>query len=730
MMNNSRADERTCASFNQLDRRRFLKVSATVAGGIAIQVTLGQPALLHSTTHSARAPAILNAYVRIEPDSSVILIMPKVEMGQGTFTSLPMLIAEELEVDLASVSVEHAPPAPDVYGVQGDQSTGGSTSIRDCWLPLRTAGATARMMLVAAAAKNWGVPASTCRAERAEVIHEASGRRAGYGSLAHAAASEPVPTDPPLKSAKDFRLIGRTTPRRDTPEKTNGRAVFGIDVQVPGMRVAALALSPVQGGSVVEPLRSQAAMAVPGVRQVVNERDAVAVVADDTWAALRGLKALELGWNDGPHGSVQQSNIVAQLDEAAKRPGAVANRVGNPDSTLVNAVTRVDAVYHQPFLAHATMEPMNCTVDWRKDQCEIWVGTQAPDRAVAKLAALGLKPEQIRINNHLIGGGFGRRLEVDGIVLAARIARHVDGPVKVLWTREQDVRHDRYRPYYVDRIAAGLDAKGSPVAWLHTIAGSSVSAGWSGEPNKNGVDDDAVTAAADPVYALENMEVRYVQQEPPGVPTSWWRGVGPTRSVFVVESFVDELAAAAKQDPMKYRRALIKSPRMRAALDLAATQSKWGSALPAGHGRGVAVQYAFGSYLAQIVEVSVSAANQVRVHKVVCALDCGQMVNPDTIRAQLEGGAMFGLGAALWSEVIIANGRVRQSNFHDYRAMRLPEAPQVEVHLISNQEKPGGVGETGTACAAAALCNAIYAASGKRVRTLPVSRGLTARALS
>src|ERR1700730_10652068 len=527
MMNKSRADERSCADFSLIDRRRFLKVSDTVAGGIAIQVTLGQPALLGSTTHLARAAAILNAYVRIEADSSVILIMPKVEMGQGTFTSLPMLIAEELEVDLASVSVEHAPPAPDVYGVQGDQSTGGSTSIRDCWLPLRTAGATARMMLVAAAAKKWGVPASTCKAERAEVIHEASGRRASYGSLAHSAASQPVPTDPPLKSAKDFRLIGRTTPRRDTPQKTNGRAVFGIDVQVPGMRIAALALSPVQGGSVVEPLRSQAAMAVPGVRQVVNERDAVAVVADDTWAAVRGLKALELSWNDGPHGSVQQSSIVAQLDEAAKRPGAVANRVGNPDSTLVNAVTRVDAVYHQPFLAHATMEPMNCTVDWRKEQCEIWVGTQAPDRAVAKLAALGLKPEQIRINNQLIGGGFGRRLGVGGIVLAARIARHVDGPVKVLWTREQDVQHDKYRPYYVDRISAGLDAKGSPVAWLHTIAGSSVSAAWSGEPNKNGVHDDAVQAAADPVYELENIEVRYVQQEPPGVPTSWWRGVGP-----------------------------------------------------------------------------------------------------------------------------------------------------------------------------------------------------------
>jgi isoquinoline 1-oxidoreductase beta subunit len=713
-----------------LDRRRFLQVSATVAGGIAIRVTLGQAALLRPAVHVTQPPAVLNAYVRVEPDGGVILIMPKVEMGQGTFTSLPMLVAEELEVDLASIRVEHAPPAPEVYGVQGDQSTGGSTSIRDCWLPLRKAGATARMMLVSAAAGSWGVPVSTCRAERAEVIHDASGRRAGYGSLARAAASQPVPADPPLKPAKDFRLIGRAIPRRDTPDKTNGRAVFGIDVQIPGMQVAMLALSPVDGGSVVEPLRSQAALAIAGVRQVVNERDAVAVVADDTWAAIRGLQALQLSWNDGAHAAVQQSNLVAQLDAAVKRPGAVANRVGNPESTLARAATRVAAVYHQPFLAHATMEPMNCTVDWRKDQCEIWVGTQAPDRAVAKLAALGLAPGQIRINNHLIGGGFGRRLEVDGIVLAARIARHVAGPVKVLWTREEDIQHDKYRPYYVDRISAGLDAKGSPIAWLHTIAGSSVSAGWSGEPNTNGVDTDAVEAAADPVYALENIEVRYVQQEPAGVPTSWWRGVGPTRSVFVVESFVDELAAAAKQDPVKYRSALLKSPRMRAALELAATRSSWGSALPAGHGRGVAVQYAFGSYLAQVAEVSVSADNQVRVHRVVCALDCGQMVNPDIIRAQLEGGVMFGLSAALWSQVSIANGRVQQSNFHDYRALRLPEAPKVDVHLIASQEKPGGVGETGTACAAAALCNAIYAASGKRVRTLPVSRGLPAAALS
>jgi isoquinoline 1-oxidoreductase beta subunit len=464
-------------------------------------------------------------------------------------------------------------------------------------------------------------------------------------------------------------------------------------------------------------------MAIAGVRQVVDEGDVVAVVGVDTWAALSGLKALDLQWNDGPNGSVQQADLVAELDAAAKRAGAVASRVGDPNGAWSRATSHVEALYHQPFLAHATMEPMNCTVSWRDGQCEIWVGTQAPDRAVAKLAALGLKPQDIRIHNHLIGGGFGRRLEVDGIVIAARIARHVTSPVKVLWTREQDVQHDRYRPYYVDRIAAGLDARGMPISWLHTIAGSSVSVAWSGEPNKNGVDDDAVEAAADPVYAFQNMEVRYVQQEPRGIPTSWWRGVGPTRSVFVVESFIDELAAAAKQDPVRYRRALIKDPRLLAVLDRAAHQANWSTPLPAGHGRGVAVQYAFGSYLTQIVEVSVEAG-QVHLHKVVCVLDCGQMVNPDTIRAQLEGGVMFGLGAALWSEVTLTNGRVQQSNFHNYRAMRLSEAPTVDVHLIVNAEKPGGVGETGTACAAAALCNAVYAATGKRVRTLPVARAL------
>ncbi len=700
-----------------LTRRRFIQAGAAAGGGLLLSI-----AVPRARSPSNFEPTPLNAYVRIDTSGRVTVVMPKVEMGQGTYTSLPMLVAEELEVGLDSIDVEPAPPNPAVYGFDGDQSTGGSTTIPQCYLPLRKAGAAARMMLIGAAAEKWGVPPAACRAELGNVIHDASGRRLGYGALAAAATGIPVPSDPPLKAAEDFKLIGHSTPRRDTLGKTNGRAIFGIDVQLSGLRVAMIARSPVEGGTVVEPLRSDAALAVPGVRQVVNERDLVAVVADDTWSAMKGLKALELQWNGGPHASVQHEQLVADLEAAVRRPGAVARHVGDAAAAMARASSRIEAVYHQPFLAHATMEPMNCTVHWRRELCEFWVGTQAPDRAVAKLADLGLKPEQIRINNQLIGGGFGRRLEVDGLVVAARVARHSDAPVRVLWSRAEDIQHDLYRPYYVDRIAAGLDAHGQPVAWTHTIAGSAVSALWSGEPLKNGVDDDAVESAADPVYALPDLEVRFVRQEPTGVPTSWWRGVGPTRSVFVVESFIDELAAAARQDPVQYRRGLLKDARLRAVLDLAVLKSGWGQELPPGRGRGVAVQSAFGSYMAQITEVSVG--ERVRVERVVCVLDCGQVVNPDTVHAQMQGGVMFGLSAALFNEITFSRGRVQQSNFDNFRSLRIFEAPRVETYLVPSSASPGGVGETGTACAAAALCNAIYAATRKRIRTLPVSRSL------
>jgi len=723
-------------------RRQFVLVAAAVGGALVLGITAQR---LQRRGAGGNAPGVLNAFVRVGPDERITLVMPKVEMGQGTWTSLPMLVAEELEVDLDAISVEAAPPDAARYGfpvtADGygfavdpaahdfafDQSTGGSTSTIQCWEPLRQAGATARVMLIQAAAQRWRVSADSCQAEHGEVIHSASGRRLRYGVLAAAAAALPVPPVPPLKAAKDFRLIGRATHRRDAAAKVDGSAVFGIDARPPNAKVALIAISPVAGGSVVEPLASDAALAVAGVTQVVNEGDVIAVVADNTWAAMKGMQALALRWNDGANGSVQQAAIVAELEAASREGGVVAARKGDPQAAATHAKMHVEAVYHQPFLAHATLEPMNCTLEWRQDECEIWTGTQAPDRAVAKLAALGLKPEQIRLHNHLIGGGFGRRLEVDGIVLGARIARHVQGPVRVLWSREEDIRHDNYRPYYVDRMSAALDAHGNIVSWRQTIAGPAVSALYYGLPLKGGIDSDAVEAAADTIYEqLPNMEVRFVRHDPTGVPVCWWRGVGPTRSIFVVESFIDELAAVAQEDPVRFRRKLIKSERMRAVLDLAADRAGWGTALPAGSGRGVSMQFAFGSYLAQVLEVSMDAQGQPRVGRVVCAIDCGQVVNPDGVRAQLEGGVTFGLSAALTNEITIANGRVQQGNFNDFQPLRCADAPKVEVHLIGSSESPGGIGETGTACVSAALCNAIYAATGKRVRTLPVRRGLRA----
>jgi isoquinoline 1-oxidoreductase subunit beta len=715
-------------------RRQFVLVAAAVGGALVLGVTVRR--LQHRAGGAAGASGALNAFVHIGPDERITLVMPKVEMGQGTYTSLPMLIAEELEVDLSAVTLEAAPPNPEVYGfvpdpsadegLKWDQSTGTSLSIIQCWTPLRQAGAAARLMLIEAAAKRWRVPAENCRAQSGAVLHPASGRRLTYGALAAAAAALPVPASPPLKAVKDFRLIGRATTRLDTPQKVDGSARFGIDVRPVNAKVAVIALAPVAGGSIAA-LDEDAARAVRGVRQVVNEDDLIAVVADDTWGAMKGMTALAPRWNDGPNAAVQQAAIVAELEKAVHEAGALAGAKGKPATAGAHAAIRVEATYHQPFLAHATLEPMNCTVDYRAGECEIWTGTQAPDRAVAKLAALDLKPEQITLHNQLIGGGFGRRLEVDGVVLAVRVARHVQGPVQVLWSREEDIRHDRYRPYYVDHLSAALDAHGRPLAWHHTIAGAGLWALYYGEETvKNGVDADAVTSALDLAYPLENTEVRFVRRDPPGVPTGWWRGVGATRSVFAVESFMDELAAAAQQDAVSYRRALLKDPRMRAVLELAADRAGWGTALPAGSGRGVSLQFAFGSYLAQVAEVSVDAQGQARVGRVVCAMDCGQVVNPDGVRAQLEGGVTFGVSAALTNEITIANGRVQQGNFNDFLPLRIGDAPKVEVHLVGSSESPGGVGETGTACVSAALCNAIYAATGKRVRTLPVSRGLRA----
>ena len=650
------------------------------------------------------------------------------EMGQGTYTSLPMLLAEELEVGLDQVRIEAAPADNALYAnkLLGIQTTGLSASIRGFWTPLRQAGAVGRTLLVTAAAKRWGVDPATCHASNGVVFDASGARRLGYGELVDEAATLPVPEPDSvtLKDPRDFTLIGTPAKRLDTPDKVRGRAAYGIDTRLPGMGIAAIAISPVFGGK-PKSADEAAALAVKGVRQVVLIDSAVAVVADHLGAAKKGLEAAAIQWDDGPNAKLSTADIIHQLEEASKQPGVVANHIGDVDQAFAGAAQRIDATYQMPFLAHAAMEPMNCTVQLGKDSCDIWVGTQAPVLMQTTVAELtGLPPEAVRIHNQLLGGGFGRRLDVDGAVLAVKVAQKMDGPVKVVWSREEDIQHDMYRPYYYDVFSAGLDAGGKPVAWTHRVCGSSVSARYAPVLFKDGVDFDAVDGSAQPPYALPNLHVDFVRVEPPGIPTAYWRGVGVTHSVFVVESFIDELAAAAKQDPVAYRKALLAdNPRALAVLTLAADKAGWGTPLPAGRGRGVSVEVGFGSYLAQVAEVEVTDG-AVRVHRIVCAVDCGISVNPDTIAAQIEGGTIFGLTAALHGAITLKDGRVEQSNFDTYLPMRIDEVPVIETHLVASSEEPGGIGEPPTAVVAPAITNAIFAATGKRIRTLPIDTNL------
>lgn len=653
--------------------------------------------------------------------------MPYVEMGQGTYTSVPMLIAEELEVDLKQVRLEHAPANEKLYAnpLLGVQATGNSNAMRGAWKPLRETGAAAKTMLIAAAAKRWGVDPASCRAQAGEVIHDASRQRLKYGELAAEAAKIPVPTSVALKAAADFRLIGTPAKRLDAPAKVNGTAVYGIDARPPGLKFATLAQSPVFGGR-VKSVDDTATKAIKGVRQIVRLDDAVAVVADHMGAAKKGLAALKIEWDDGPHASLTTEAIARELDEATLRPGAVAQNHGDADSAMASAATKVEAAYQVPFLAHATMEPMNCTVHMRKDACEIWIGSQALTRVQRMAAeAAGLPPEKVIVHNHLIGGGFGRRLEADGAVRAVQIAKHVDAPVKVVWTREEDIQHDMYRPYWSDRISAGLDDKGMPIAWHHRFAGSSVIARWLPPGFQNGLDPDSTEGAIDLVYDLPNARVEFARVEPPGIPTAFWRSVGPSHTVFVVESFIDELAAAAKQDAVSYRRALLnKSPRAKAVLDLAAEKAGWGQPLTPRCARGVSLQNVFGSYMAQVAEVKVAKDGAVRVRRVVCAVDCGTVINPNTVQAQIQSGIMFGTTAALYGEITLKNGRVEQTNFDTYQILRINEAPAIEVYIVKSQEPPGGLGENGTSAIVPAISNAIFAATGKRLRRMPIDNSL------
>jgi len=708
-------------------RRNFLKASAAFGGGLILSVAL--PSVLGSASAQAGASSRFapNAFIGIDRQGVVTLVMPMVEMGQGTYTSLAMLLAEELEVGLDQVKLEHAPPNDALYAnaLLHIQTTGLSASIRAFWTPLRQAGAVARTLLIAAAANQWRVDPAICRARHGAV--SAGSRSLSYGQLVDEAAALPVPVlgSIALKDPKDFILIGTPAKRLDAPDKVNGRAKFGIDTKQPGMKVAAIAISPVFGGN-PKLLDEAAARAVKGVRQVVRIDEAVAVVADHMGAARKGLAAAAIQWDDGPNANLSSADIVRQLEEASKQPGVVARNEGDAEKALAGAAQRLDATYQLPFLAHAAMEPMNCTVHVRKDGCDIWVGTQAPTLTQAVVAQLtGLPNEAVKIHNHLLGGGFGRRLEPDGTVLAVKIAQQVDGPVKVVWSREEDIQHDMYRPYYYDRLSAGLDAQGKPVAWTHRVSGSSVLARYAPPLFKNGLDPDAVEGAAEPPYAFPNIHVDYVRVEPRGIPTAFWRGVGPTHNVFVVESFMDELAHAAKQDPVAYRKTLIgHNPRALAVLTLAAEKAGWGGPLPSRRGRGVSVQFAFGSYLAQVAEVAVAANGSLKIHRIVCAVDCGMVINPDTIEAQVQGGTLFGLTAALYGAITLKDGRVEQGNFDTYRPLRIDEALVVETHLVRSSEAPGGIGETATAAVGPAVANAIFAATAKRIRTLPIDTDL------
>jgi isoquinoline 1-oxidoreductase subunit beta len=723
----------------RVDRRAFLKFSASVAaltgGGLILGFSVpaqGQGDVRKSVIggdgvetpqNGVLAP---NAFVQIDTAGKVTLIVPKVEMGQGVYTSIPMLIAEELEVPLDSVTIDHAPPNEKLFGdpLLGGQLTGGSTSIRYAWEPMRRAGSTARVLLVNAAAQQWQVDPATCHAENGKVIHAATNRSLSYGQLTETAAKLPVPQQVALKDPKDFKLIGTTAKRLDSPEKVDGSAMFGFDVRLPDMVYAAIVNCPVFGGTLAS-VDDSAAKRIPGVRQIVKIDNGVAVVGDHTWAAMRGAKALQITWNEGPGAQVSTQTIFADLAQASQGTGAVARKDGDVNSAFSRAKTRVDAIYQQPLLAHATMEPINCTVHVQKDSCDIWVGTQVPTRAVdAGVKVTGLPAEKIVLHGFLLGGGFGRRLEVDGITQALKVAKQLDVPVKVTWTREEDIQHDMYRPCYYDRISAGLDENGKPVAWQHRIVGSSILARFAPGAVKNGVDPDAVEVSAELPYELPNQLVDYVRQEPNAIPTAFWRGVGPTRGTFVVESFIDELAVQAKTDPVQYRRDLLqKSPRALNVLNTAAQLSGWGSSVPKGQGRGVSVMHAFGSYFSMVADVTVDQG-EVRVNRVVCVVDCGMVVNPNTVEAQVQGGVIFAITGALYSGITIERGRVQQNNFTDYRILRINEAPEILVHIVKSGEAPGGIGEPGTAATMPALANAIYAATGKRLRQLPVGKQL------
>jgi isoquinoline 1-oxidoreductase subunit beta len=713
---------------DSVSRRALL--GGGLAGGfllafhLPLHAAVNEPVQPPDVTDGKFAP---NAFIRIDAEGATTLVMPQVEMGQGIYTAISTILAEELDADWSQVKLQHAPANEKLYGnpIFVIQATGGSTSVRAFWKPLRAAGASARAMLVQAAAAQWQVDPASCTTSKGEVIHASSGRKLAYGALAEDAAKQTPPKDPPVKDPKDFVLIGKSLKRLDTPDKVNGKAIYGIDAMLPGLKFATLAQCPVFGGKVGK-VDDSAAKKIPGVQKIVVLDDLVAVVGDHMWAAKKGLEALRIEWNEGPNAKINSKAVWDDLRTASEKDGVVAKSTGDIAKGLASG-EKFEASFELPFLAHATMEPLNAAVHYKPDSCEIWTGTQIMARVQSEAAkAAGLPVEKVIVNNHLLGGGFGRKLEPDMVVAAVRIAKQVDGPVKVVWTREEDIQHDIYRPVYRDTISASLSG-GKIVGWKYKISGAAIIARWLPPAFQKGIDIDAIDSATDVPYDIPNFHVEYVRAEPPAVPTGFWRGVGPNNNVFAAECFMDELARKAGKDPVEFRRGMLANqPRFLSVLNLAAEKANWGQALPARVGRGVCLQPSFGSFIATVVEAEVDEQGEIKLRRVTSVVDTGIAVNPDTIVAQVEGGLIFGLTAALYGEITIDKGRVQQSNFHDYRMLRIDQAPKIEVHVVKSGEAPGGIGETGTTAGPPALRNAIYAATGVALRRLPIDRSLIA----
>lgn len=713
-----------------LDRRSFLKASIVAGGALLLGFNLPTKSRAEERFNM---PADLqngfqpNSFLRIAKDGKVTVVVGQAEMGQGVLTSLPMIVAEELEVDWKNVGFE-AGPADKAFinPMLGSQITGGSSSVKAFFEPLRKSAAAVREMLISAAANTWNVAPETCVAESGKVVHTASKRAIAYGDLLQKAALITPNPNPKLKDPKNFKIIGKNMPRLDTPSKVNGSGIFGIDVKVEGMLTATILRSPVFEGK-VKSVTDAAAKAVKGVRAVVPLEYGVGVIADNYWAAKKGRDALKVEWDGGKFANVSSESIYQAYKEAANNEkGLSAKKIGDAGAAKSSAAKTVEAVYFAPYLSHATMEPMNFTADVRADSCELWGGIQG-QLIIQKVVAqtLGLAPEKVKVNTTLLGGGFGRRIGLDYVLDAVLLSKAIGKPVKVVWTREDDMQHDFYRPATYNKMSAGIDACGKPVFWEHRVVNPSIMApiapiifGFSLPETQ--VDDSSVEGASTLPYDFPNLQVDWIRKDT-GIPVGFWRSVGSSHTAFSTECFLDEVAFAAKKDPYEFRRSLLeKHPRHKAALELAATKAGWGKSLAKGVFQGIAVHESFGSFVAQVAEVSVGADGNVKVHRVVCAVDCGQVVNPDTVIAQMEGGIIFGLTAALYGEITIKDGRVQQKNFYDYKMLRMNETPRIEVYIVPSTEKHGGVGEPGTPPIAPAVVNAIFAATGKRIRSLPI----------